>query len=162
MDFLLKLLEAPPEVTGYFQLALDIVILALLAMVFFEKKKKSVRGNDELLQTFGRILDETQTISKEFEVNLEQRQLLLQQITAKLDQRIAEAQQVVARLGELAAAPPRDGSEGDSGMGIPKSQDQRQVLSLARKGLDATQIARQLRKPVGEVELILSLQKISS
>jgi transcriptional regulator len=40
--------------------------------------------------------------------------------------------------------------------------EQQKVLLLARKGLDASEIAKSLKRPVGEVELILNLQRIAS
>jgi hypothetical protein len=43
-----------------------------------------------------------------------------------------------------------------------RNNDQEKVLQLATKGLDAESIAKRLQKPIGEVELILSLKKLSA
>jgi len=43
----------------------------------------------------------------------------------------------------------------------PRVSQNDQILQLARKGMDASSIARHLQKPVGEVELVLKLQTIS-
>jgi len=44
---------------------------------------------------------------------------------------------------------------------VKRNADHQEVLRLARKGLKVEAIARQLQKPVGEVELILKLNQLS-
>jgi hypothetical protein len=89
---------------------------------------------------------------------------LLQQITAKLDQRIHEAESLCTRLEQLSQINTDKLAVQHSSSAGQRSQggDQQKVLFLARKGLDASEIAKSLKRPVGEVELILNLQKIAS
>ncbi len=109
-------------------------------------------------------MQETALISQRFEINLEKRRDLVQQITAKLDQRIQEAETRCARLDQLSQINTGKLAVQHSSSAGPRPQgaDQHKVLLLAGKGLDASEIAKSLQRPVGEAELILNLQKIAS
>ncbi len=160
----LKLLETHTSLNAFLQIGLDVVILGLLAAVLRAKRPKVSRQDETLLRSLDKIMAETAEISRKFETNLEQRQELLQQVTAKLDGRIQEGLKVCARLEELSNARTERIAPGNP----PKAEtnahpsDQQKVLALARQGLDADQIAVRLKRPVGEVELILNLRKIAS
>lgn len=169
MEFLHHLFENPSSLSGYFQIGLDILILVLLAAaaaVFAGRKRpKAPKSDGKLIDSFQEIIEQTTAISKEFEKNLEQRQDLIQQITAKLDQRIRNAQEHCDRLESLMrqyAEPPKTAPAPSIGQPRTKNGDTKKIAYLANKGLNAAEIAKSLKKPLGEVELILSLQKISS
>jgi hypothetical protein len=42
-----------------------------------------------------------------------------------------------------------------------RGEEQQEILRLARQGMDADTIAQRIRKPRGEVELILKLHRLS-
>ncbi|MCE5334538.1 MAG: hypothetical protein LLG06_08085 [Desulfobacteraceae bacterium] len=165
MESISSIFGSNPSISSIFQICLDILILALLAGVFLFKKPKISKKDEEVIQSFDKIIEETGKIAQEFEANLTTRQEMLQHITTRLDQRIQEAQGMCSRLEQLVqinservaapAAPPAPGPQ-------PRGTDQQKVLLLAKKGLGAAEIARSMKRPVGEIELILNLQRISS
>ncbi len=164
MEPLLKLLEARTSFNAILQIGIDVIILGLLVVVMRVRKPKISKKHEELVASFEKIVEETAEISRKFEVNLGKRQELLQQITLKLDERLQEGQKLCARLEQLSrvqteTAAIRHASKADS---IIHTSDQQKVLALAQKGLTAAEIAKRLKRPVGEVELILNLRKIAS
>jgi hypothetical protein len=167
MEFFVKLFENQSSLNGIFQIGLDILILGLLAAVLTVKKPRISKKDQAVMKSFEKIIEETGAISQEFESNLEKRQDLLQQITAKLDQRIQEAQRLCNRLEQLSQMKiEKTADQKPSSVHGHNSRsnhtDQSRVLLLAKKGLNASEIAKNLNRPVGEIELILSLQKIAS
>jgi hypothetical protein len=164
MESLLRIFENQSYLSSLSQIGLDILILGLLAAVLLGKKQRLSKKDGEVIGSLQKIIEETGAISRDFELNLQQRQNMIQQITAGLDQRIREAQRMCDRLEQLSQASAAAAANSEtSGGGNAKSRktDQQKVILLARKGLNASEIARNLRKPVGEVELILNLQKIA-
>jgi hypothetical protein len=164
MEFITKLSGSLASFNSMFQVGVDVIILGLLGVILTVKKLRISKKDEAIMKSFEKIVEETAQISQRFEINLEKRQDLLQQITAKLDQRIQQAESLCTRLetefsrintDKLAVQP--SSSAGPHSQGA----DQQKILLLARKGLDASEIAKSLRRPVGEVELILNLQKIS-
>ncbi len=167
MESILKLFEIQTPLSIIFQIGVDVIILGLLVFILTLKRPRISKKDEEVMRSFEKIMEETAIISQSFEVNLEKRQELLQQITARLDQRIMDAKSLCARLE-------RSPNGADDKLAIQSSQssltagprsqnaDQQKVLSLARKGMSATEIAKSLKRPAGEIELILDLQKIAS
>jgi hypothetical protein len=165
MEFIAKLFGSQVSINSMLQIGVDVIILGLLAVILTVKKPRISKKDEAVMKSFEKIVEETAAISQRFEINLEKRQDLLQQITAKLDQRIQEAQSLCTRL-ENEVSKTNTGKPGvqhsTSAGPHPQGADQQKVLFLARKGLDATEIAKSIKRPVGEVELILNLQKIAS
>lgn len=163
MEYFSKIFESHASLGGFLQVGLDFLILALLAAVFIVKRPRLSRKDQAVMESFERIIEQTGAISQEFETNLEKRQELLQQVTTKLDQRIQEAQALCNRLEQLAATETERFSVQKSPSAPPRTQnaDQQRVLRMSQKGLNASEIAKSLKRPVGEIELILNLQKIA-
>ena len=164
MESFLKLLEARISFNAILQIGIDVIILGLLVAIMRVKRPVMSKKDEAIVASFEKIVEETSEISRSFEANLEKRKDLLQQITAKLDQRIQQGEKLCARLEQLSRveterAASRHSSEADSKVHV---SDQQKVVSLAAKGLNAGEIAKRLKRPVGEVELILSLRKIAS
>ena len=164
MESILKLFETQASFNSLFQIGIDVIMIGMLAVILVVKKPRISKKDEAVMKSFEKIVEETAAISQSFEINLEKRQELLQQVTVKLNQQIQEAQSLCARLEQLSrmntdklvvqnpsSASPR-----------PQMSDQQKVLLLARKGMDASEIAKSLNRPVGEVELILNLQRIAS
>ncbi len=162
METILKITEHP-GLSSIFQIGLDILILALLAAFLVFKKQRLSKKDMGIIQSFEKIIAETGDISETFEKNLEDRKELIQQITARLDQRIQEAQTLCGRLETLINTGLEKSEKKFSEPVSPGSHnaDRQKILSLANKGLNASEIAKAVRRPVGEIELILSLQRIS-
>jgi len=165
MEFIAKLFGTQVTFNNAFQIGVDAVMLGLLAVIVITRKPRISKKDESVMKSFERIVGETAEISKSFEINLEKRQELLQQITAKLDQRIQEAQNLCTRLETEFSSTGSDrlAVRHSSGVGVrAHNPDQQKVLALSKKGLDASEIAKRLKRPVGEIELILDLQKIAS
>jgi hypothetical protein len=166
MDLFLKLFENQVSFNSMLQIGVDIIIVVLLVVILAVKKPRISKKDEAVMKAFEKIVEETVNISQKFEMNLERRQELLQQITTKLDQRIQEAQNLCSRLeieyfrAEAADKAPVQSSPGAGARS--QGADHKKVLFLAGKGLAPAEIARSLKRPVGEVELILNLKKIAS
>lgn len=160
-ELLMSWFGAHPSLIDAIQIVLDFLILGALAIFFFvsRRQKSSSAVSEELLQAFEKIIEDTRTIGNEFETNLHERQALIQQLLAKLDQRIQEAQQTVNTLQDVQPVKHRNPEPAPA---LPNQTDYKHVLSLAKSGMDAQAIAKRLQKPVGEVELILNIQRLSS
>jgi hypothetical protein len=164
MESILKLFETQVSFNSMFQIGIDMIMLGILAVILVVKKPRISKKDEAVMKSFENIVEETAAISQSFEINLEKRQELLQQVTAKLNQRIQEAQSLCARLEQLSRTNIEKLAVQNSSSPAPRPQmsDQQKVLLLASKGLDASEIAKSLKRPVGEVELILNLQRIAS
>jgi len=146
------------------QISVDVIILILLGVILTLKRPRISQNDEAIVRSLEKIMEETATISQDFEINLEKRQELLQQITTRLDQRIQTAQNLCARLDKLSQASDaavQNLQSSPTAGPRPQNADQQKVLSLAQKGLNATEIAKSLKRPVGEIELILGLRKIA-
>lgn len=169
MDYLTGFLGNQSNLTGVLQIGLDILILGLLAVLLGGRKRRMTAKDKEVIESFEKIIEQTGTISHEFGTNLEKRRELIKEITAALEERIQEARDVCGRLERLlktagtGLSSPASAKTAPAPAGTRQSAktDQRKVAFLADKGLDAAEIAKSLKKPVGEVELILNLRKIA-
>jgi hypothetical protein len=158
------LLESIFEMSQFidiFQILLDIGLIGFIAFLFL-KRPKNHQAIEDLARSMGKIVEETKEISVQFEANLHERQKIIQQLLLKLDQKVSEAQQVCQKLENLqrqAQCSPPPAFTVPSPRSI--QSDSHEILRLAQRGLDAAAIAKRLQKPLGEVELILNLQRIS-
>jgi hypothetical protein len=141
-----------------FQIMLDIGLIAAL-FLFLTKRSKYLKGAEDLSVSLEKIIEETRIIAGQFDANLNERQALLHQIMTKLDQQIQEAQRMCKQLGALKNEVQL---QSQSQIPTPRLSEQQEIVQLARKGFDAEAIAKRLHKPVGEIELILNLQRLSS
>jgi hypothetical protein len=164
MEFISKLFESQVSLNTMFQIGVDVIILGLLGVILTVKKLRISKKDEAVMKSFEKIVEETALISQRFESNLEKRQDLLQQITAKLDQRIQQAESVCTKLDQLSRMKTEKPAVRHSSSAVthPQRTDRQKIFLLARKGLDASEISKNLKRPVGEVELILSLQRIAS
>ena len=166
MESLFQLFENQPSLSSLSQIFLDLLILGLLAAVLLGRRRRISKKDGEVVDSFQKIIEETATISRDFELNLQQRQNMIQQVTAGLDQRILEAQKMCDRLEQsmrqmVQLNTDMEAKSTAAGNARARSSDQQKIILLAQKGLSAADIAKNLKKPLGEVELILNLQRIS-
>jgi small-conductance mechanosensitive channel len=140
--------------------------LIALPIVYFLVVRPMLRKSKDPLEKFPSIgLSQHRTVEREMSNLLVELSEMARQITAQLDTRsaklqalIQEADQRIARLQQSSAAPPAPTT--DAATEQP-SLDQRHmdVYALADQGRSPDQIAQQLNRPKGEVELILALRR---
>jgi hypothetical protein len=154
MQPLLEWLHGQPYFLTVVQIVLDVVLIAMV-LIYFTRRPKGVPMPEqaELLSSFEKIIQETKEIAEAFDANLQERQQLIEQLLAQLDLRLEEAQKGVDQVQAPLPLSLREPS-----FGAPtRNVDQQEILRLARQGLDAETIAQRLKKPRGEVDLILKL-----
>jgi hypothetical protein len=158
MELFLEWFRDQANILTLLQVSLDL-LLAVLVIVLLTKKPKSVNlsAYTELTASLEKIISETTQLAADFEVNLQERHKLIQQITSQLDSRIKEAKIVCGQMETLQHSAEQVARQEP----VKRNADHQEVLRLARKGLSIEAVASQLRKPVGEVELILKLNKLS-
>jgi len=149
----------------YFQLALNFVLITLLAIFAFRKKplqtsqfKEACEKTEALAHSLTEIAKEHETIAKQFEVNLEIKRRLIQELITQLEQRITEAKETAEYLEQLLENA-KDAGKGTI-LGL-KNPEHERIIQLANKGFTIQSIAQQVQKSVGEVELIINLYKAS-
>jgi len=147
------------HLTDIFQIVLDIGLIVFLAYLF-KNRPKNHQAVEDLAHSLAKIVEETKDISAQFDANLQERQKIIQQLLFRLDQKLSEAQQVCQKIEDLQHKVPAT-SAAPINMVSARQSDSQEILRLARRGLDAASIAKRLQKPLGEVELILNLQRMS-
>lgn len=125
------------------------------------------------------LLVELEKMARQMNAQLDTRAAKLEELIRQADERLAALEQAERSLAERQSASalrlrPADGSdvslgppgEGESGVAeeeeafpspIPIDPRHAQVYRLVDEGRDVHEIARELRQPVGEVELIIKL-----
>lgn len=144
------------------QLLLDMGLIVFLMIFFWKRPKSSAAAQTAapgLVESLEKVIEETKAIAESFDGNLKERQILIQQLLLKLDQKLNEAEKLCHRLEDLQQTAERISSTPQPA--LPRHPEHQEILRLAKRGLDATAIAKRVQKPLGEVELILSLQRIT-
>jgi len=158
MNAVLHWFAEQSNILALLQIALDFVLIVFLGILFI-KRPRHLTGREELTQSLEKIVDQTRALADQFDTNLQERRELIQQIIASLDQKAASARELCRKLDDLnrgfQTRPPTQSPN------IRHSENQ-EILRLAQKGLDASAIAKELHKPVGEVELVLNLKRLST
>lgn len=157
MQFIVSWLLDNNNLVSALQIALDILVIALL-LYHVTKPARKLNNPDAATDSLQKVIDETRRISEVFDKNLQERRELIQSIVRKLDQEVRDAEAAYQKLNTLRKQVDSVSSTQIATFTSPENQD---ILRLARAGMDARGIARKLQKPVGEVELILNLARIS-
>lgn len=158
MQTVLEWLGAQANIMTLLQLLLD-VFLAILVITLLARKPRGLKSSayEELTASLEKIITDTKELASAFEANLQERHRLIQQITSQLDARLDEARSVARQLESLQQSAARMVQQEP----VKRNADHHEILRLTRKGLSAETVAKQLKKPLGEVELILKLNKLS-
>jgi hypothetical protein len=158
MQLVLQGLHDQSSVLTLLQIFLDVVMI-LMVIIFLARKPKgfSTSGYEELTKSLETIINETKQLASDFDRNLQERHKLIQQITTHLDSRLADARSVCGQLEALTQSAEYATTQEPA----KRSVDHQEVLRLARKGLSAESVASKLKKPLGEVELIMKLNRMS-
>ena len=140
--------------------------LTILYVVMRPLKKKkdplakpmqlSLAGQREVEKQMTELLVELERMARQMTAQLDTRAAKLELLIKEADAKIAELRQA----GQVGGPMPQ-WKEPTPPLALQPAPDPRhiQVYELADEGLDGRQIARQLNRPVGEVELILALRQ---
>jgi hypothetical protein len=158
MQFILQGLYEQTSILTLLQVFLDMLLIFLVIILVVKRPRAfSPSGYEELAASLERIVNETKQLASDFDANLQDRHRLIQQITTHLDSRLSEARSVCGQLeAQIQSAEHTAYQEP-----LKRNVDHQEVLRLARKGHSAESVANMLKKPLGEVELILRLNKLS-
>lgn len=142
--------------------------LASFAMIYLAIIRPMMRKKSDPLEpsAFGSLSKE-RAVERQMEGLVVELSNMTRQISAQLDTRAAKLEQLIQDAdqrietlrhlgnGGLPTAPPSASMETVASMPDPRHAE---IYSLADQGRDALQIATQLDRPRGEVELILALR----
>jgi hypothetical protein len=143
------------------QICLDLFLIVLLCIFIRNRPKTAVLpGREELVTSLEQIIQETQQIATGFEANLQERHKLIEQVLAQLDLRLDEARKVNLQLERGCVAVNAIPAASTEAPG--RGADQQEILRLAEQGLDPQAIAARIKKPLGEVELIVKLRRLAN
>jgi uncharacterized protein YoxC len=158
MQLVLEWLREQANIITLLQILLDLS-LVVLVITLMARRPKSITTSayEELTASLEKIINETRQLALDFEANLQERHKLIEQITARLDSRLNEARSVCNQLETLHQSAQHVARQEP----VKRGADHQEVLRLTRKGLSVENVAKQLRKPIGEIELILKLNKLS-
>lgn len=140
------------------QIVLDLTLI-IVVVLFIKGRRKTNSDSEKTSQSLDRIMAETRAIAQELDVNMRERQQLIRDVVQKLDQRLEEAREVCERLDSLNKAGHTSSSHAQTA--TQRQSGHHEIVRLARLGLDAGAISERLQKPMGEVELVLSLKRLS-
>ena len=144
------------------QIGLD---LCLIGVMLFLLKKRSgdLIQADKITASINQVFEETRTLAEGFDANLRERENLIGQLLGKLDQQMEAASRLKAELEALhmnlgQQTPPPSQAESISA----RHSEQRLIHQLSQQGLTPRAIAERLKKPLGEVELVLNLRSMAN
>jgi hypothetical protein len=143
-------------------IAFDILIVA--AIVFLIKRVKTpspAPSFDKALSMIENLIKEADETERRFGLQMKEKRRLITQLNQQLDKRIISLNILFNRADLLATASP--GGTGSSSTSASATdtvdKQQAQIVSLARKGHKAAEIAQKLSIPKGEVQLVLNLKR---
>ncbi len=138
---------------------MDVALVACFILLW-KRRSSPPEGSQELKQSLQSLVDDMNGLAGTFAANLEGRAVIIQKMLKSLDEKIVQGESMLKRLqeaeGRVASQKPPPPLPTSM-----RSSEAGQVLALAAKGMDADAIARRLQKPLGEVELILNIQRLT-
>jgi uncharacterized protein YoxC len=157
MQTLLNWFGGQSHLVSSVQIVLDLTLI-IVVVLFIKGRRKTSADGENASQSLDQVIAETKAIAQELDANMRERQQLIRDVVQKLDQRLEEARGLCERLDSLnreaqSSSPTQASTQRQSG--------QNEIVRLARLGLDAGAISERLQKPVGEVELVLSLKRLT-
>jgi DNA-binding NarL/FixJ family response regulator len=144
------------------QIGLDLCLIGVM-LFLLKKRSNDFLQADRITASINKVFEETKTLSEGFDTNLRERQALMMQFLRQLDQQIEAASRVKTELEalqqELKQSPPPPNQAGNLSA---RHSEQRLIHQLSQQGLAPKAIAERLKKPLGEVELVLNLKSLAS
>ncbi len=145
----------------FLQIGLDIGLIALVLWLFRKRSRELIQV-DEVTATIRKVFADTQALAEGFDANLKERQQLMRRFIAKLDQQIREARSIQEQMEQMKRDWERNVVK-EKGQPLSSRQsEQRLIHQLAQQGMEPRMIAQRLKKPVGEIELVLNLRELES
>ncbi len=141
-------------IVAYAQIVLSATLVIVLLFVVFRQSKINERI-DKFIESFESIISEQEEIALQFERNLQDKKQIIESLLARLDEKIKIGNELVEKISGLA----NNVDVYDHASVIAKNPEHEKILRLAKKGFDAKAIAKELQKPVGEVELVINIYK---
>jgi len=142
------------------QMAIDIFMLILLVVVLknMARKKQGAADLDPAFSHPENLLREMRQISETLEKNLEEKRTLTRNVITELEILLSDAENAAQRLEGLMGAWKKSGfSEKKSPTDTERLKNS--AMALLEKGVARKEIARRLDIPLGELELMLKLQR---
>lgn len=161
------------------QLFIDLVLLGLFMALLGRLRKqardkksrdknvleKTDKGAKDAVRTASQIIDmleplvkEADAAAKSFDGQIRDKKNLIQGLNDSLDSRILSINLLLSRAESLLArATPVPVAENNSKTDV--FDEQKRIVELYEKGLDADAIASRLSMPKGEVQLVITLKK---
>jgi hypothetical protein len=137
----------------------DLVLLALLSCVIFRLRQRKVAAGHVIADNSFSLAKEIQQLQGDLEKNLSEKRTLTQSILVRLEHRLASAEELSRHLEGLLAQAEKL-NPGGNWQDNPAEDTRRAAVSaLGAKGISAPEIASILQLPLGEVALMLKLQK---
>ena len=159
METLVSWFAEQANIVGFLQVGLDLALIGFVAVLIVNRRNSRGTGDGaEVTQSLDKIMAETKAIAQELDANMQERHKLIQQVVTRLDQRLDEARELCQKLDTFTKEYQAASSTSSTS---PRNSGQREILRLARLGLDPDAISQRLQKPLGEVELVLSLKRLT-
>jgi hypothetical protein len=155
VDTAKNLLAMPPiEFWLVLQLLLDLLLVGL-GFYFIRSRHANLRSTpsqqaaEHLMGLLEPLLVEADKTARAFDAQLQEKNRLIQQISERLDSRIISLNLLLNRADACGSGTPAK---------TPHVYDQqKEIITLDRAGLDAETISSRLSLPRGEVDLVLDL-----
>jgi DNA invertase Pin-like site-specific DNA recombinase len=157
----------------FVQVAVEILLVILLLILW--RRAKAVRPEEparlpeDLEHSLGNFLAEASKLSAAFEKNLQDKKNLSADLILKLDRRLSDYQNLLkqAEVGFQIAQKKLAGLRPDGAASAPAADQanpaapevRAMVLQMAKKGHPPEEIAAKTRLHLGEVELIIDLER---
>ncbi len=141
------------------QIAIDIAIVFFIIILIRKLRPlnsgKSLREGTKIFES---LLTDADKISSQLRIELGEKHKLIKDLNEKLDNRIMSLNVLLNRADAL-LSPDDKGQVGINNNPVFLKGQEKEILRLAKDGLDLEQIAQVLAIPRGEVELVLVLKK---
>ena len=141
--------------TALFNVATILIVVAIVRL----HRRSGVEGDERIGQDVAELVEQLDRLADHIDARLERRSAVLERQLAAADERIAE-------LRRLTETPGLIRSVGDESLAISPSESGRdprgrraEILRLVRQDVDPVEIASRLHIDVGEVELVVHLDR---
>jgi len=141
------------------QIGIDFAIV--IFFVFLIRKLRPVNSAKSLhkgTKMFESLLVDADKISGQLREELEEKHQLINGLNEKLDKRVMSLNVLLNRADALLSSYDRGPADANDNPVSLKGQE-KEILRLAKKGLDLEKIAQVLTIPKGEVKLVMDLNK---
>ena len=141
------------------EMLVDLVLLGVLSYLIFRLRQQKVGAGQVVEDKSSRVVKEIQQLHGDLEKNLSEKRTLTKRILARLEHRLSSAEELSRNLEGLLAQAKKLNPGGNWQDKPAEDTRQSAVMALGAKGISAAEIASILQLPLGEVTLMLKLQR---